>query len=150
MEKHHMDKMGSGTCEKCGKQFDGKEELLIHFINDCRHRNLDPTVICQQCPCKFFSFRNLQAHAFLQHSNSSKAMLKSTWCLYFCEICAKLYQVRPTLFFSAKPNPRLGFLWSSYFLCLPFFIVSWIFINVTLPSLFCFLIISGWMSNCYS
>ena len=91
-EETHQELLHKATCERCGNHYEAKEELLVHHLNIACVATKDPLVSCANCPCKFYSFRNLQSHVFLHHPQSCKPNLSINWCLYFCEICAKLYQ----------------------------------------------------------
>ena len=82
--------------------------------------------------CIFATFKFFQSYA--------EIYMVSIFLRNLCQIVSGEANIFLPL--SLIRNPRLGFLWSSYFLCLPFFIVSWIFINVISPSLICLSIIS--------
>ena len=91
-EEVHQDLLHKATCERCGNNYEAKEDLLVHHLNIPCVGDKDPFVSCEYCPCKFYSFRNLQSHVFLQHTQNCKANLHGNWCLYFCEVCSKLFQ----------------------------------------------------------
>ena len=91
-EEVHQDLQHRATCERCGNNYEAKEDLLVHYLNIPCVGDKDPFVSCEYCPCKFYSFRNLQSHVFLQHTQSCKANLAENWCLYFCEVCSKMFQ----------------------------------------------------------
>jgi DNA-directed RNA polymerase subunit RPC12/RpoP len=88
MESAHSKKPSGRFCERCGTKFESKEELIIHNINEQCVRQLSTNNKCVKCSITFHSFRNLQAHVFLQHCQGN---LPIKWCLYYCEICNKMF-----------------------------------------------------------
>ena len=92
-KEHHNDQKTGFTCEKCGRNYEVKDELLVHCTNEnCQISKVDKVIKCQYCPCKFFHFKNLQSHVSLHHSSTCKVDLGLKWNTYFCEFCLKLFQ----------------------------------------------------------
>ncbi len=96
-EKHGNDcRTTCDSCERCGRLFNGKTDLLLHDLNgfcvqDLGVREKLAPFKCELCQsCRFYGFHNLQGHVFLQHRGIEVNLPPQHTC-HYCEICFRMF-----------------------------------------------------------
>ena len=72
-----------------------QDYYLYHNLNiKCERSSFPQRFDCKECECRFFGFKNLHNHVFLQHSDKCETNIdpKSNVNLLTCEICAKVFR----------------------------------------------------------